>query len=156
MRLSLRLALVFALSGGIVAGGLVLLGVRSSRQEAYLQAERLGGVTLTAVQALVQSEARQGRLTELGKRFEDLVVQARIATLVVRDRKGRRLVGRSDDPKLTGREPKPGRAISQVDDGIYEVEGPVDLGPRGKGVVQVGFRTDRLEQRLAEIGALGV
>ena len=156
MRLSYRLALVFALSGGLVAGGLVVLGVRSSRAEAYHQAERLGGVTLTAVQALVQSEAKQGRLTDLGKRLEDLVVQARIATIVVRDRKGKRLVGRSDDPKLTGREPKPGRPLAKVDDGIYDVSGVVDLGPRGKGVVQVGFRTDILEARLDEIGARGV
>ena len=51
MRLSYRLALVFSVSGGLVAGGLVLLGVRSSRHEAYVQAERLGGVTLTAVRA---------------------------------------------------------------------------------------------------------
>ena len=159
MRLSLRLALVFALSGGFVAGGLVALGVRSSRHEAYAQAERLGGVTLTAVRALVQSEARQGRLTELGKRFEDLVRETRIATIVVRDRKGKRLVGRSDDPTLTGREgrvSKPGRLLSQVDDGIYDVEGLVDLGPRGRGVVQVGFRTAELERRLDEIGARGV
>jgi signal transduction histidine kinase len=156
MRLSLRLALVFALFGGLVAGGLVALGVRSSRREAYTQAERLGGVTLTAVRALVQSEARQGSLMELGKRFEDLVRETRIATIVVRDRKGKRLVGRSDDPNLTGRVAKPGRLLSQVDDGIYDVEGPVDLGPRGKGFVQVGFRTAELERRLDEIGARGV
>lgn len=158
MRLSLsyRLALVFAVSGGLVAGGLVLLGVRSSRHEAYVQAEHLGGVTLTAVRAVVQSEARQGRLGEVGKRFTDLLRQAQIATIVVRDKKGKRLVGSSEDPKLIAREPKAWRRLAQVDDGIYDVEGPVDLGPRGKGVVQVGFRTDDLEQRLDEIGARGV
>jgi signal transduction histidine kinase len=154
--LSYRFALVFAVSGGLVAGGLVLMGVRASRAEATHQTARLGTVTLTAVQALVQSEARQGRLAELGKALEDLVVQARIATIVVRDRKGRRLVGRSDDPKLTSRVPRPGRALRAVDDGIYDVEGAVDLGPRGKGVVSVGFRTDALERRLDEIGARGV
>ena len=148
LRLSHRLALVFAVSGGLVAGGLVLMSVRSSRHEAYAQAEHLGGVTLTAVRAVVQSEARQGRLGEVGKRFTDLLRQAQIATIVVRDLKGKRLVGSSEDPKLIGREPKPGRRLAQVDDGVYDVEGPVDLGPRGKGVVQVGFRTEPLEARL--------
>src|SRR5688572_21409918 len=100
MRISYRLALIFALSGGLVAGGLVALGVRSARREAYAQAERLGAVTLTASRALVQSEARQGRLEQLGKRFEELVREARNATIVVRDSKGKRIVGRSDDPKL--------------------------------------------------------
>lgn len=156
MRLSYRLALVFAVSGGLVAGGLVLLGVRSSRHEAYARAEHLGGVTLTAVQAVVQSEARQGRLAGVGRSFTDLLRRAEIATIVVRDRKGKRLVGSSEDPKHIGREPKPGRTLAQVDDGIYDVEGPVDLGPRGKGVVQVGFRTDALEKRLDDIGARGV
>ncbi len=156
MRLSYRLALVFAVSGGLVAGGLVVLGVRSSRHEAYVQAEHLGGVTLTAVQSVVQSEARQGRLAQVGKSFTELLRQARIATIVVRDKKGKRLVGSSSDPKLIGREPKSWRRLAQVDDGIYDVEGPVDLGPRGKGVVQVGFSTDDLERRLDEIGTNGV
>ncbi len=156
MRLSYRLALVFAVSGGLVAGGLVLLGVRSSRHEAYAQAEHLGGVTLTAVRAVVQTEARQGRLAQVGKSFTELLRQAEIATIVVRDKKGKRLVGSSEDPKLIGREPKPGRRLAEVDDGIYDVEGPVDLGPRGRGVVQVGFRTGALETRLDEIGANGV
>ena len=156
MRLSYRLAVVFAVSGGLVAGGLVLLGVRSSRHEAYAQAEHLGGVTLTAVRAVVQSEARQGRLAAVGRSFTELLRQSQIATIVVRDRKGKRLVGSSEDPKLIGRDPKPWRRIAQVDDGIYDVEGPVDLGPRGKGVVQLGFRTDALEGRLDEIGARGV
>lgn len=156
LRLSLRLALLFALSGAVVAGGLVAHGVVNSRRQAYAQAERLGEVTLTALTALVQSEARQGRLNALGPSFEGLVRQAGIATIVVRDRRGRRLVGRSDDPRLTTREPAPGRLLSEVGDGIYDVEGPVDLGSRGKGVLQVGFRTTALERRLAEIGSQGV
>jgi signal transduction histidine kinase len=130
--------------------------VRSSRSEAYAQAENLGSVTLTSVRAVVQTEARQGRLAQVGKSFTELLRQAHIATIVVRDRKGKRLVGSSDDPKLIGREPQPGRRLAQVDDGIYDVEGSVDLGPRGRGVVQVGFRTDTLEQRLDDIGAHGV
>jgi len=156
MRLSYRLALVFAVSGGLVAGGLVALGVRSSRHEAYAQAEHLGAVTLTAVQSMVQSEARQGRLAQVGRSFTDLIRHAQIATIVVRDRRGRRLVGSSEDVKFISREPKPERSISQVDDGIYDVEGPVDLGPRGRGIVQVGFLTGPLERRLAQIGARGV
>lgn len=156
MRLSHRLALVFAVSGGLVASGLVLQSVNTSRHEAYAQAEHLGGVTLTAVQAVVRSEARQGGLARVGKSFTELLRRAQIATIVIRDRKGKRLVGSSEDPKLIGREPKPWRRLAQVDDGIYDVEGPVDLGPRGKGVVQVGFRTDPLEHRLAKIGADGV
>lgn len=156
MRLSYRLALVFAVSGALVAGGLVLLGMRSSRQEAYAQAEHLGRVTLTAAQAVVESEARQGRLGGVGRSFSDLIRHAEIATVVVRDRRGKRLVGSSEDPKLIGREPKPGRRLADVDDGIYDVEGPVNLGPRGRGVVQVGFRTASLERRLREIATRGV
>ncbi len=159
MRLSLshRLALVFAASGGLVASGLVVLGVSSSRREAYLQAEQTGAVVLSAVKAVVESEARQGRaLSETRGRFTELLKQARIATIVVRDRKGRRLIGSSDDPKLIAREPRPGRTLAEVDDGIYDVEGPVDLGPRGRGVLTVGFRTDPLEARLDDIGVRGV
>lgn len=156
MRLSYRLALVFAVSGGLVAGGLVVLGVRSSRHEAYAQAEHFGDVTLTAAQALVESEARQGRLRRVGESFTELIRHAQIATIVVRDRNGKRLVGSSEEYKFIAREPTPGRPIAEVDDGIYDVEGPVDLGPRGAGVVQVGFRTGPLERRLAEIGARGV
>lgn len=156
MRLSFRLAFIFAVSGALVAGGLVLLGMRSSRQEAYAQAEHLGRVTLTAAQAVVESEARQGRLGGVGRSFSDLIRHAEIATVVVRDRRGKRLVGSSEDPRLISREPKPGRRLSEVDDGIYDVEGPVNLGPRGRGVVQVGFRTASLERRLREIAARGV
>lgn len=155
--LSYRLALVFAVSGGLVAGGLVLLGARDSRREAYLQAEQTGAITLNAVRAVIQAEARYGRpLSETRGRFNELLRQAHIATIVVRDRKGKRLIGSSDDPNLIPREPKPGRALAQIDDGIYDVEGPVDLGPRGKGTLSVGFRTDALEARLDEIGARGV
>lgn len=156
MRLSHWLALVVALFGALVAGGLQARHARLLRREVYEQAERLGSVTLSAVRGLVQSEARQGRLIELGRHFEELVREAQIATIVVRDRKGRRLVGRSDDPKLLGREPKPGRTLAEVDDGIYDAAGPVDLGPRGKGEVLVGFRLARLEERLREIGTESV
>ncbi len=156
MRLSVWLALIFALFGAVIAGGLVNWHMRESRHEAYASAERLGSVTLEAVRSLVQAQARQGRFIELGRNFGDLVRQADVATIVVRDRKGKRLVGRSDDPKLLAREPRPGRALAEVDDGVYDVEGPVDLGARGKGTVTVGFRTARLEARLREVAAQGV
>ncbi|MFI5347727.1 MAG: sensor histidine kinase [Elusimicrobiota bacterium] len=155
MRLSFWLALIFAFFGAVIAGGLVVRHVHVSRAEAYTQQERLGKVSLSAVGALVQAQARQGRFIELGRNFGDLVRQADVATIVVRDRKGRRMVGRSDDPALLAREPKPGRPLSQVDDGIYDVEGPVDLGSKGKGTVTVGFRTAKLEERLRDIAAEG-
>ncbi|HEX4047013.1 MAG TPA: HAMP domain-containing sensor histidine kinase, partial [Elusimicrobiota bacterium] len=156
MKLSHWLPLIFALFGAVIAGGLVARHVEESRREAYAQAERLGSVTLEAVRALVQAQGRQGRYIELGRNFADLVRQADVATIVVRDRKGRRLVGRSDDVSLLAREPKPGRPIAAVDDGFYDVEGPVDLGPRGKGTVTVSFRTARLENRLRDVAVGGV
>lgn len=156
MKLSHWLALIFALFGAVIAGGLVARHLQESRREAYASAGRLGSVTLEAVRALVQAQAHQGRFIELGRNFGDLVRQADVATIVVRDKKGRRLVGRSDDPKLLSREPLPGRAIADAGDGLYDVEGPVDLGPRGKGTVAVGFHTARLEARLRDIAAEGV
>jgi hypothetical protein len=96
MRLSARLSLVFALFGVFIAGGLVLRQVQIARQEAYAQQRHLVAITLEAVRSLVQAQARQGRFIELGRNFGDLVRQADVATIVVRDRKGRRLVGRCD------------------------------------------------------------
>ncbi|HAZ07607.1 MAG TPA: hypothetical protein DCZ01_03565 [Elusimicrobia bacterium] len=156
MRLSQWMALVFALFGALISGGLVARHVSVARREAYSSTQRMGAVTLEAVRALVQAQARQGRFIELGRNFEELVRQANIATIVVRDRKGRRVVGRSDSSRLLAREPRPGRPLSVVDDGVYDVEGPVDLGPKGKAVVQVGFHTALLENRLDQIAAEGV
>ncbi|MFI5361611.1 MAG: sensor histidine kinase [Elusimicrobiota bacterium] len=156
MRLSLWLSLIFASFGAVIAGGLVARHVRESRREAYASAGRLGSVTLEAVRALVQAQGHQGRFIELGRNFADLVRQADVATIVVRDRKGRRLVGRSDDSSLLGRQPKPGRPIAAADDGLYDVEGPVDLGARGSGTVTVSFRTARLESRLRDVAVEGV
>src|SRR5579871_1217815 len=134
MRLSHSLALVFALFGVLITGGLVVRHVRVARREAYAQTERLGAVTLEAVRALVQSEARQGRVMEPRRDLGGLVKLADVATVSVRDRKGRRIVDRSDDPALLAREPHPGRAPAEISDGIYDVEAPADLGPgRGRG-----------------------
>src|SRR6185312_3544630 len=155
MRLSRWLSLIFALFGALIAGGLAARNVQTARKEAYASAEQLGSVTLEAVRALVQAQSREGRYIELGRNFADLVRQADVATIVVRDRKGKRLVGRSDDSSLLAREPQPGRPIAAADDGFYDVEGPVDLGARGKGTVSVSFRTARLEQRLHQAAAEG-
>ena len=156
MRLSHWMALVFALFGALTSGGLVARHMNVSRREAYSQTRRLGVVTLEAVRALVEAQASRGRFIELSRDFQELVRQADIATIVVRDRKGRRLVGRSDDSRLLARAPHPERSLSDVVDGIYDVEGSVDLKARGKGTVHVGFRTARLESRLREIAAEGV
>jgi|GEM_PF-1587663 len=156
MRLSHSLALVFALFGALSTGGLVARQIRAARREAYAQTERFASVSVEAVRALVAAKARQGRYIELGRDFARLVKLADVATIVVRDRKGRRLVGRSDDPRLTARSPRPGRSPAEVDDGIYDVEAPVELGKRGRGVVSVGFRTDELERRLRAIAVDGV
>src|SRR5579859_952365 len=146
MRLSHWLIFVFAFLGTSITGGLVARQVRAARREAYAQTERLGAVALEAVRALVG--ARAGRSDELGRDLGALVRQADVATIVVRDGRGRRLVSRSDDPGLLARRPRPGRALSQVDDGLYDVEAAVDLGRRGRGAVVVSFRTARLEARL--------
>ena len=156
MRLSHWLSLVIASFGAVVAGGLVARHLQQSRRDAYAQAERLGSVTLEAVRALVQAQGRQGRFSQLGRDFADLVRQADVATIVVRDGKGRRLVGRFDDSRLLAREPKPGRPISAADDGFYDVQGSVDLGARGKATVVVSFRLARLEGRLRGVAAEGV
>ena len=121
MRLSRWLSLIFALFGAAISGGLVARHMRESRRAAYAQAEHLGAVTLEAVRTLVQAQGRQGRFIELGRDFAGLVRQADVATIVVRDRKGRRLVGRSDDARLLARAPKPGRPVSAAADGFYDV-----------------------------------
>ncbi len=156
MRLSHSLALVFALFGALITGGLVARNVRVARRDAYARTERLGAVTLEAVRALVQAQARQGRFIELGRNLGGLVRLADVATVVVRDGRGRRLVARSDDASLLARRPHPGRGPAQSADGIYDVSAPVDLGARGRGVVEVGFRTASLEARLRAIAAEGV
>lgn len=156
MRLSHRLALIFAVSGAAVVGALTFRQVRASRLDAYAQTERLTAVTLEAVRALVEARAGDGRYGELGRSFGDLVRQAGVATVVVRDRSGRRLIGRSDDPRLLSRAPAPGRPLAEASDGLYDVEAPVDLGRRGRGTVALAVRTDDLEARLRAAEADGV
>lgn len=81
-----------------------------------------------------------------------MIRQAGVATVVVKDARGRRLVGRSDDARWLSREPRPDIPIERAVDGLYDVEKPVELGGRGQGVVYVGFHMAALEKRLAEIG----
>lgn len=151
MRLSHRLALVFSLFGALIAGWFQYTHTRLLRGEVFSQVEAMGRVTLGAVQALAQAQARGGNYGELGRNFELLVRQAGVATIVVKDGRGRRLVGRSGDGRSIERRLHPGLPIQTVADGYYDVEAPVDLGNRGKGTVSVSFRTSRLDERLRQI-----
>ena len=156
MRLSVRLALVFSLFGLAIAAGLLTYHVRVISREAYSRAESMAADTLTAVRALVAAQARAGRIHELDADLAALIRQAGIAAVEVRDRRGRVLVRRVDDPRWLSREPHPGVPIRSVPDGIYDVKIGVPLGPRGPGTVLLGFHTSGLEGRLAEIGARAV
>ncbi len=156
MRLSLRLALVFSLFGLAIAAGFQYGHLRAIRREAYARARTMAEVTASAVCAVTEHQARSGDLGPLGRALQEMVRQAGIATIVVKDRRGRRLVGRTDDARLLGRKPHPGIPIDQVADGIYDLEKPVDLGARGRGAVQIGFRTYALEESLHETGSRAV
>ena len=156
MRLSLRLAIVFAGFGAAIAGGFQYNHIRVTRREAYARARNMAEVTAAAVGALVEAQAKAGRFDELGRGLERVVRQTGVATIVVRDRRGRRIVGRSDDVRWTQREPHPGLAVERVRDGIYDLERPADLGSKGRGTVEIGFHTDKLEERLREIGSRSV
>ncbi len=156
MRLSHRLTLVFSLFGLAIAGGFQYTRIRNLRAQSYVVTRDMADGTAAAVQALVEDESRAGDFSTIGRNLQRVIRRTGIATIVVLDKKGRRLVGRSDDVGLTTRQPHPGVPIELVDDGVYDVERPVDLGPRGRGVVEVGFRTDRLEARLRQIGAEAV
>jgi signal transduction histidine kinase len=156
MRLSQRLTLVFSLFGLAIAGGLQYNHVRQVRGECYELARSMAEGTTTAVSSLVEDQARSGNFKLLGRNLEEMVRQSGIATIVVKDHAGRRLLGRSDDPALISREPHAGVPIEEVADGIYDVEKPVNLGSRGRGTVLAGFHTAALEQRLHEIAGQAV
>ena len=151
MRLSLRLALVFSFFGLAIAAGFLTRHVRVVRREAYERSSNMAHETLSAVRALVAVEARAGRYDELGDNLAALVRQAGIAMVNVRDRRGRRVLCRVDDPRLLSRTPHPGVSIERVADGVYDVEADVSLGARGRGTVIVGYHTVGLEARLAEL-----
>ena len=156
MRLSHRLTLVFSLFGLAIAGGLQYNHVRQVREECHEVARSMAEGTTTAVCDLVADQARSGNFKLLGRNLEEMVRDGGIATIVIKGRAGRRLIGRSDDPSLISREPHPGVPIEAVSDGIYDVEKPVDLGQHGRGTVLAGFHTTTLARRLHEIGAQAV
>ena len=156
MRLSVRLALVFSLFGLAIAAGLLTYHVRVIRREAYSRAESMAADTLAAVGALVGAQARAGRYHELDANLAAMIRQAGIAAVEVRDRRGRTLLRRVDDPRWLARQPHPGVPIRLVPDGTYDVQMGVPLGARGPGTVLLGFHTADLENRLAAIGAQAV
>lgn len=153
MRLSHQLAILFSLFGLAIAGGFQYQHIRTLRQESYALERSQAEATAGAMKALVEEEIRAGSFPRLGRHLEEMVRLTGIATIVVRDAKGRRLVGRSDDVRWTTREAHPDTPIDKVADGIFDVEEPVSLGERGRGVVQIGFHTGPLEDHLREIGS---
>jgi signal transduction histidine kinase len=156
MRLSVRLALVFSLFGLAIAAGLLAYHVRVIRREAYSRTESMAADTLVAVRALVSAQTRAGRYRDLDSNLAAMIQQAGIAAVEVRDRRGRALLRRVDDPRWLARRPHPGIPIRLVPDGIYDVQMTVPLGGRGPGTVLLGFHTADLEGRLAAIGAQAV
>lgn len=156
MRLSVRLALVFAAFGLGVSGFGLYTHVSTLRAEAYARAEANAEVTMTAVKALVTAQAEAGRLKELGRNLEALVRQSGIASVSVRDSRGRLIARRADQDRFLDRVPHPGQPVSEVRDGVYDVEAEARLGPRGRGLVSVGFHTKPLEARLAVVESQAV
>lgn len=156
MRLSHRLALVFSLFGAAIAGGFQYTHVRETRAEMYSRVENMSDITLNAIKALVEAQTRGGKYIELGRNFEGLVRQAGVASIVVRDGRGRRLVGRSDDSRALARKAHPGTPLREVVDGFYDVEMPVGLGARGAGTVQLSFHTAAMDARLRQMTSQAV
>ncbi len=152
MRLSLKLALVFALYGAAIAVGFQYSRVRSAREEMYSGQRRTAEVALRAVKGLIEtSRARGGDYAELRNALREMRT-AGIASVVVKDRRGRWVVWRSD-PAAAQRRTHPGLPISSCEDGYYDVETPVDLGRRGPGVVQVSFPMALVEEHLKALEA---
>lgn len=156
MRLSHRLALVFSIFGAAIAGGFQYTHIRQTKAEMYSRVENMSEITLNAIQALVEAQTRNGKYIALGRDFEGLVRQAGVASIVVKDSRGRRLVGRSDDSRALARQAHPGTPIRKVVDGFYDVEVPVDLGARGAGIVQLSFHTAAMDARLRQMASQGV
>lgn len=156
MRLSHKLALVFSLFGALIAGGILSQHTRQLRRETNEQVEKKAEIALSALSALVESQARTGRFLELGRSFQTLVRQAEVAAVVVKDRKGRRVVGRSESTEAAQRQTHPGTPLSLIPDGFYDVSVPVDLGPRGPGILHLSFDARSLQARLHAIDVEGV
>lgn len=145
------------LSVGFAAFGLALTAFTlhrhssSLREETYSRVEADAEVALTAVRALVEAQAGQGRFKELGRNLEALVRRSGIASVAIQDSKGRVILRRADQSRFLDRVPHPGVKLRDVKDGVYDVAAKVSLGPRGRGVVHVGFHAAPVELRLARL-----
>lgn len=158
MRLSVRLAVLFSLFGLAIAAGFLIYYVGSLRREAYSLALQKSELTATAVRIIVEEEFRSARRpsSRLGRSLEEIVRSSEIATVVVKDRRGKRLIGRSDSARWLSRQARPGIPIESVRDGIYDVERPVDLGLLGEGSLIIGFHLGALQGRLAQLASEAV
>ncbi|MFA6317508.1 MAG: HAMP domain-containing sensor histidine kinase [Elusimicrobiota bacterium] len=150
MRISLKLAVVFALFGAAIAGGFQYSRVKSTRGEMYAGQARLAEVSLSAVKALLEtSRAQGGDYSEVSKGLRELQGSG-IASVLVKDARGRWVVWRSGT--LTAqRQTHSGMPLHLVTDGYYDVEAPVKLGRRGQGLVQASFDISGLEGRLRDL-----
>ena len=155
LRLSHRLTLVFSLFGVAIAGGFQYNHIRELKTLAYARERNQVEATAAAVKALVESQFQSHNAARLGRNLEYMVRQTDIATIVVFDTKGKRLLGRSDDARQRARVPHPGVPIDKVGDGIYDVEKGVNLDGR-PGLLEIGFRTGPLEARLHELSGRAV
>ncbi|MBI5209107.1 MAG: HAMP domain-containing histidine kinase [Elusimicrobia bacterium] len=150
MRISIRLALVFALFGAAVAGGFQYSRVKTTRGEMYAGQRQTAEVALRAVKALIETaRAQAGDFGEVSKGLRDLQGSG-IASVLVKDKRGRWVVWRAGSDSVQ-RQPHPGVPIEQVADGYYDAEVPATLGRRGRGLVQVSFSIQPLETRLREL-----
>ncbi|MBI4679474.1 MAG: HAMP domain-containing histidine kinase [Elusimicrobia bacterium] len=150
MRISLKLAVVFALFGAAVAGGFQYSRVKSTRGEMYAGQRQTAEVALSAVKALLEtSRAQGGEYGEVSKGLRELHGSG-IASVLVKDGRGRWVVWRADSVAAQ-RQAHPGVPLDDVADGFYDVEAPVKLGRKGEGIVQVSFSIQPLEARLREL-----
>lgn len=157
LRLSHRLTLVFSLFGVAIAGGVQYNNFRELRDLAYARETQMAEATAAAVKALVDTHFQsRGTAQGLGRLLEGMVRQTDVATIVVYDTKGNRLVGRSDDARLLARVPHRDVPMRAVADGIYDVEKEIDLGGGRPGLLSIGFHIDTLESKLHELESRGV
>jgi two-component system, OmpR family, sensor histidine kinase SaeS len=155
MRLSHRLALVFSLFGALLTGLFQYQHVRSLKLESYASAERSNQVVLSSVKALLQAQARGDR-PEFARNFLNIVENAGVASMVVQDGRGRRVLEWTDGTASLERPPHPGLPISDCRDHYHDLSTGVDLGVKGKGWVLLSFPTSALEARIGDIDADGV
>ncbi|MBI5622921.1 MAG: HAMP domain-containing histidine kinase [Elusimicrobia bacterium] len=152
MRISLKLAVVFALFGAAIAGGFQYSRVKSARNEMYAGQSRMAEVAVSAVKAMLEaSRAQAGDYGEVSRGLRELQGSG-IASVLVKDARGRWVVWRAGTAAAQ-RQTHPGLPLDQVTDGFYDVEAPVKLGRRGQGLVQVSFSISPLEAKLRALEA---